>query len=200
VTDHTPTADPFDTAGAAIAFNDRAGRRYGPAMEAVLSDAGFARALAVIGSWPGYAPTPLVAMPGLAAALGVASVHYKDEGGRFGLGSFKALGGAYAVFRLLAARIRATTGLEPTSADLLAGRHRDLVSAVTVTCATDGNHGRSVAWGARLFGARCVIFIHATVSEGRKAAIEAYGAEVVRTAGNYDDSVRTAQAAADDNG
>lgn len=200
MTDPSPTADPFDTAGAAFAFNDRAGRHYGPAMEAVLSDAGLASARAVIGSWPGYAPTPLVPMPGLAAALGVGSVHYKDEGGRFGLGSFKALGGAYAVFRLLATRIRRETGLEPTSDDLLSGRLRDLVAGVTVTCATDGNHGRSVAWGARLFGARCVIFIHATVSEGRKAAIEAYGAEVVRTAGNYDDSVRAAQAAADRNG
>jgi diaminopropionate ammonia-lyase len=65
---------------------------------------------------------------------------------------------------------------------------------ITVTCATDGNHGRSVAWGARLFGCRCVIYIHATVSEGRKAAIEAYGAAVVRTSGNYDQSVQQADA------
>jgi diaminopropionate ammonia-lyase len=65
-----------------------------------------------------------------------------------------------------------------------------------VTCATDGNHGRSVAWGAQLFGCRCVIFIHATVSEGRRAAIARYGAEVVRVAGNYDDSVRHAEATA----
>ncbi len=64
-----------------------------------------------------------------------------------------------------------------------------------MTCATDGNHGRSVAWGAQRFGCNCVIYIHAGVSEGRKQAIERYGATVVRTAGNYDDSVR--QAAAD---
>lgn len=66
-------------------------------------------------------------------------------------------------------------------------------AAITVCCATDGNHGRSVAWGAQNFGCRCVIFIHAGVSEGRKAAIEAYGAEVRRCDGNYDDSVRLAQ-------
>jgi diaminopropionate ammonia-lyase len=63
---------------------------------------------------------------------------------------------------------------------------------LTVTCATDGNHGRSVAWGARLFGCNCVIFIHATVSEGRAEAIRRYGAEVVRVPGNYDDAVRHA--------
>ncbi|MCB1492958.1 MAG: diaminopropionate ammonia-lyase, partial [Rhodobiaceae bacterium] len=63
----------------------------------------------------------------------------------------------------------------------------------TVCCATDGNHGRSVAWGAQTFGCRCVIFIHETVSEGRKAAIERYGAEVRRCKGNYDDSVRAAE-------
>ena len=82
---------------------------------------------------------------------------------------------------------------EPTS---LAGRWRDVVKDITVTCATDGNHGRSVAWGAQLFGCRCVIYIHATVSEGRGAAIADYGAEVVRVPGNYDDSVRHADAQA----
>jgi diaminopropionate ammonia-lyase len=187
------TGDRFAVAGAEVALNPRRSTDYKPGMEAVLSDAAFARAAAVITAWPGYAPTPLISLPGLASALGVGSLAYKDEGGRFGLGSFKALGGAYAVFRLLAAEIRRCTGTEPSVADLIAGRHAEAASAVTVTCATDGNHGRSVAWGARLFGCRAVIVIHATVSEGRKAAIEAYGAKVVRIEGNYDDSVRQAQ-------
>lgn len=182
-------ADLFATAGAAILPNPRRDVVYTPAMDAILSDAGFAEAARVIRSWPGYAPTPLVALPGLASALGVGSVHLKDEGGRFGLGSFKALGGAYAVARLLEAEARRA------GATVAA-----IAPAVTVTCATDGNHGRSVAWGARLFGCRCVIFIHAHVSEGRRAAIAAYGAEVRRTAGNYDDSVREAQATADREG
>jgi diaminopropionate ammonia-lyase len=69
-----------------------------------------------------------------------------------------------------------------------------------VTCATDGNHGRSVAWGANLFHCRCVIFIHATVSEGRAAAIAAYGAEIVRVPGGYDDSVHHAAAIAAEKG
>ena len=65
---------------------------------------------------------------------------------------------------------------------------------ITVTCATDGNHGRSVAWGARTFGCRCVIYVHATVSQGRCRAIAAYGAEVRRVPGTYDDAVRRADA------
>ena len=163
------------------------------AQDAILSDAGLAAARATIGGWPGYAPTPLVALPGLAAELGVAALHYKDEGGRFGLGSFKALGGAYAVARLLQAELSKALG-HAVSMDEVTGRaYPDEAARITVCCATDGNHGRSVAWGAQNFGCNCVIFIHATVSEGRKAAIEAYGAEVRRCAGNYDDSVREAQ-------
>jgi diaminopropionate ammonia-lyase len=121
---------------------------------------------------------------------------YKDEGGRFGLGSFKALGGAYAVYRYVAEAVRAKRGRLPTAAALIAGEDRDIAQSLTVATATDGNHGRSVAWGASLFGARAVIYIHATVSEGRRAAIEAFGAEVRRVAGNYDDSVHRCAAEA----
>jgi diaminopropionate ammonia-lyase len=147
-------------------------------------------ALAEIETWPGYAPTPLRNLPGLAQRLGIAGLRYKDESGRFGLGSFKALGGAYAVYRYIAEAVRAARGIAPSAASLIAGEHRDIANALTVASATDGNHGRSVAWGASLFGARAIIYIHATVSEGRRAAIAAYGAEVRRVPGNYDDSVR----------
>lgn len=150
---------------------DRAGD-YGAEHAAILSQPALAEASAEIRGWPGYAQTPLHALPGLAQALGVASVHYKDEGGRFGLGSFKALGGAYAVGRLLCRLLGAQLGRPVTTRELLAGTHRALTQAVTVSCATDGNHGRSVAWGAQLFGCRCVIYIHATVTEGRRQAIE----------------------------
>ncbi|SFB74342.1 diaminopropionate ammonia-lyase [Tropicimonas isoalkanivorans] len=166
---------------------------YDATQAAVLSDAGFSTAHRTISAWPGYAPTPLLALPGIAAEAGVATLHYKDEGGRFGLGSFKALGGAYAVLRLLAREIATRKGIdEPSVDDILDGTHADVISDVTVCCATDGNHGRSVAWGAQTFGCNCVIFIHGTVSEGRKTAIEAFGADVRRCAGNYDDSVREA--------
>ncbi len=191
----TALLDPFDLLHC---HNAKAapGAPYGPRQRAVLSLDAFERARAEISSWPGYAPTPLHDLAGLAAAAGIARLWYKDEGGRFGLGSFKALGGAYAVERILIERIEAKTGAtEVSPKDLLAGAYRAITEGVTVTCATDGNHGRSVAWGAQRFGCACVIYIHAGVSEGRKEAIEQYGARVVRTAGNYDDSVR--QAAAD---
>jgi diaminopropionate ammonia-lyase len=161
----------------AFVANPRAERRaYGPAERALLGGAAFSEAWSTIRAWPGYAPTPLYALPTLAAQLGIAALHYKDEGPRFGLGSFKALGGAYAV-----ARLAANHGGAP---------------GLTVTCATDGNHGRSVAWGAQRAGCRCVIFVHAGVSAARVAAIERYGAEVRRVPGNYDDSVRHAADAA----
>lgn len=171
-----------------------------PAQDAILGDDAYEAARETISGWPGYAPTPLVALPGLAAEIGVGALHYKDEGGRFGLGSFKALGGAYAVARLLQRQVEEKLGRPVPMAEALSGAHADLVRDVVVCCATDGNHGRSVAWGARTHGCRCVIFIHATVSEGRKAAIEAYGAEVRRCVGSYDDSVREAQATADREG
>ena len=194
----TPSPQPASDAGR-LAFPapliaNAQGRRDAPwtaAQDAILSDAALTEARKAISGWAGYAPTPLHRLPSLAAEAGVASVHYKDEAGRFGLGSFKALGGAYAVARVLVRRA-AEQGVTLTLDDLAAGRAADFARTVTVTCATDGNHGRSVAWGAQRFGARAVIFIHSTVSEGRRAAIARFGAEVRRTPGNYDDSVRIA--------
>ncbi len=133
----------------------------------------FARAHAEIASWPGYAPTPLVDMPGLARRLGLGAVAIKDEGRRFHLESFKALGGAYAVKRLIAA-------------------HRGAAGDPVFATATDGNHGRSVAWGATMCGARSVIFLHEKVSAEREAAIARFGATIRRTPGDYDASVRIA--------
>jgi len=166
---------------------------YGSTRELILNQAGFLAAEHEISRWPGHAETPLHSLPGLAARLGVAALHYKDECGRFGLKSFKALGGAYAVFRILETAVAARHGGQPVdSRRMIAGAYRDTVQTVTVTCATDGNHGRSVAWGAQLFGCRCVIYVHESVSEWRCAAIAQYGAEVIRVPGNYDDSVRHA--------
>lgn len=163
----------------------------------VLPDGGFRRARAEIAAWPGYAPTPLLPLPELATAARVAAIHWKDEGGRFGLGSFKALGGAYAVMKLLQAELSRRGVANSASAEELAGgQYKEATRAITVTCATDGNHGRSVAWGAERFGARCVIFVHETVSQGRRDAIAKYGAEIRVVPGTYDDAVRTAQRAA----
>ena len=158
----------------------------------VLTESGFRRAVAEITAWPGYSPTPLRQLP----PQGFASLHYKDEAGRFGLGSFKALGGAYAVQKLVVGEL-ARAGIRATGAEVFAGRH---APGVTVTCATDGNHGRSVAWGARNCRAACVIFVHPGVTQGRRDAIAAYGAETREVPGNYDDSVRAATAAAQTHG
>ncbi len=168
----------------------RAGSGYPAALTAILSSGRFAAAAAEITAWPGYRPTPLRPLPGLAAALKIAAIGYKDEAPRYGLGSFKALGGAYAVLRHLQRTIAARTGLAPASAALRAGDHAALSRDLTVCSATDGNHGRSVAWGAQQFGCRAVIYIHAGVSEGRRDAIARFGAEVVRHSGTYDDAVR----------
>lgn len=143
-----------------------------------------------IADWPGYAPTPVRVLDRLAGDLGIAALHYKDEGERLGLGSFKALGGAYAVLRLASDRIEAATGTRPSPRDVRNGAFADRLTDLTVVTATDGNHGRSVAWGAQMAGCRCRIYIHADVSPGRQAAMEALGAEVVRIDGDYDASVR----------
>jgi len=178
----------------------RRGEPYGEARRKILNlDAG-REAMAAVSSWPGYRPTPLVDLQGTAAELGVRQVLCKDESQRFGLKSFKALGGAYAVSRLLRRIVSERLGREVTAADIAARRFEDITGGVTVTCATDGNHGRSVAWGARTFGCRCVIFIHSLVSDARAAAIAALGARVERTAGNYDDAVRISSEETERNG
>lgn len=166
----------------------------------VLSHAAANSAFAAISACPLYAPTPLRPLGRLAAGSNVRHVWYKDEAGRFGMGSFKALGGAYAVARLLQEKLARRLGRDVTLPELVGGGLREHTQQMTVACATDGNHGRSVAAGARTFGCRCVIFLHAEVSPGREEAIRAYGAEIVRITGNYDESVLAASQAAGKNG
>ncbi|PDT16646.1 diaminopropionate ammonia-lyase [Rhizobium sp. J15] len=139
-----------------------------------------------------HAVTPLVALPGLARDIGVGAIHVKDEGHRFGLGSFKALGGAYAVIRLVLEQARRKLGRDVDMAELHSEEVRAVAREMTVACATDGNHGRSVAQGAQFVGARAAIFVHAGVSDERVAAIARFGAEMIRVEGTYDDSVREA--------
>lgn len=191
----TPPMNPLTTHPFTLLVNPRfqSAEPYGAERANLLSVPALAQAQAVITSWPGYAVTPLCALPGLARTAGVASIHYKDEGSRFGLGSFKALGGAYAVARLLCRELGQRLGRPVSHTELQSDLAlRQACGDITVTCATDGNHGRSVAWGAQMLGCRCVIYIHATVSDGRKQAIARYGAQVVRTSGNYDEAVQQA--------
>ncbi len=119
-----------------------------------------------ISKWEGYKTTPLITLNKLSKELNLKNIFYKDEDKRFDLKSFKALGGAYAVEKV-------TKG------------NKDIV----VATATAGNHGRSVAWGARRLGLKCKIFISEFVSDARGQAMADLGADVVKVKGNYEKSL-----------
>ena len=140
----------------------------------------------LLGQCPAHAPTPLTSVPELADRLGVASVLIKDERGRMGLGSFKALGAAHAI-----AREAAATDPDDWST-ALAGRIFATASA--------GNHGISVAAGARIFGAQAVIYLSETVPEPFAQRLRKMGAEVVRAGSQYEESMDAALKAAEENG
>jgi len=165
---------------------------YGPQRQAVLSLKKAEHAFETITSWPNYQASDLHLLKSMAKEANIAQIYYKDESTRFGLKSFKALGGAYAVTRFLQEHLSLLNGKEPSMSDLLSGHYKEQLKDVVVSCATDGNHGRSVAWGAQMFGCQCIIYIHRDVSVGRQSAMEAYAAKVIRITGNYDESVRQA--------
>ena len=119
-----------------------------------------------ISSWKGYSPTPLIELNKLSKELNLNKIFYKDESKRFDLKSFKALGGAYAV-------------------EKVSKENKDVI----VATATAGNHGRSVAWGARRLGLKCKIFVSENVSEARGQAMADLGADVIKVKGNYEKSL-----------
>lgn len=134
-------------------------------------------------------PTPLWNLPGAAAQLGVARLSVKDESFRSPLCSFKALGAPIALVRLIM-RLWSMQTVDPTA--LIRGRYREMVTNLAVISATDGNHGKALAAAAQSIGCHCVIVLHANVSVEREQAIAAYGARIIRIAGNYDESVEHA--------
>ena len=171
-------------------LNPRAQRgAYPEELTAVLSPAQGARYAAWLVGWPRVpdAPTPVVSLPAQAERLGLGALALKDEGRRSMLGSFKALGAPVA---LVAEVLRRHPTWDGPS--VLAGRYAEALEGFTVISATDGNHGRSLAAAAQDAGCRCVIVLHAEVSEEREAAIAALGARIVRDSGNYDASVAEA--------
>ena len=143
-----------------------------------------------------YQKTALHSLPNLAAALKLRTVLVKDESERSSLGSFKALGGSHAVIRLVIAEASKRLGYVVQPEQLLDPEVAAIAAGLTFTCATDGNHGRAVASGARIAGARSEVFVHSGVSASRIAAIEAEGAKVTQTSGNYDDSIAAVNDAA----
>jgi diaminopropionate ammonia-lyase len=124
-------------------------------------------AIKSISSWETYNPTPLIKLNKLNEELNLKEIYYKDEDKRFDLKSFKALGGAFAVYKIATDK-----------------------KNITVSTATAGNHGRSVAWGAQRLGLKCKIFISEFVSESRAEAMRNLDAEVIKVKGNYDNSLK----------
>ena len=120
----------------------------------------------VISNWKNYQPTPLLNLEKLSTKLGINNIFYKDESQRFHLKSFKALGGAYAV-------------------EKVAKENKE----ITISTATAGNHGRSVAWGSQKLGLKCKIFISEYVSEARADEMRKLDAEIIRVKGNYEKSL-----------
>ena len=119
-----------------------------------------------VSGWDNYLSTPLISLNKLNEKLKLNKIFYKDESKRFHLKSFKALGGAYAVEKIIK------------------GNDKNVIST-----ATAGNHGRSVAWGAQKNGLECKIFISEFVSESRAKVMRNFGADVIRVKGNYEDSL-----------
>ena len=174
--------------------------KAGDAFERILTRQAFAEAQSEIQKWEGYDATPLETLPALAASIGVGQILYKHEGPRFGLGSFKALGGSYAAQRILQRELTKRLEKPVSLTDIRTGKYQAECGDITLVSATDGNHGRSLAWGCQRFGAPCRIYIHAEVSEGRAQAMRDLGAEVIRIDGDYDASVDLAKREADENG
>jgi diaminopropionate ammonia-lyase len=147
-------------------------------------------------SLPGGQPTPLVELPHLARYLGLDRICVKDESERLGLGAFKVLGAAYAIARLLAERL----GLDRPSFRQLAEQVQRRMPDATLVTATDGNHGKGVAWVARQLGLRAVVYLPSGAAPSRLQAIRELQAEAVLTDLNYDNAVRLARRQADEQG
>ncbi|AOH47042.1 diaminopropionate ammonia-lyase [Selenomonas sp. oral taxon 920] len=150
-----------------------------------------ARAATFHRSLPTYEPTPLADLRRLSAVLGLSRLAVKDESGRFGLNAFKGLGTSYAVARYLAQYLGLAES-EMTYENLTKSEYRDRLRKVTLVTATDGNHGRGIAWAAKLFGLFAHVFMPKGSSTERLANIRGLGAEASFTTYNYDDTVRHA--------
>ena len=146
---------------------------------------------------PGFRVTPLVRLRGLSHRLGLADLRVKDEAGRLNLNAFKILGASYAAAVVLTEMLELSKGAPSLEALTAQG---SALNAFTLITATDGNHGRAVAWVARAVGCRARIYIPGQTSDARSNAITGLGAEVIRVDGNYDDAVLRAATSASEAG
>ncbi len=137
----------------------------------------------------GYRMSPLKSLSGLARILGVGGIWVKDESVRLSLNSFKVLGGSFALYQFLRKRL-GVQDRELTVSELKSDKVRAELGEICFATATDGNHGRGVAWAAMELGMPCVVYVHERTSRPRIRAIEEYGAEIKVIPGTYDDAVR----------
>ena len=150
-------------------------------------------------SFKEYAPSPLVPLPNLAGYLGLGKLFVKDESSRFGLNAFKVLGASYAIGRYLAEKLGKDIS-EISYEELCSDDVRKQLGDITFTTATDGNHGRAVAWAAKQLKQKAVVYMPKGSDPVRLKNIQALGAEASITDLNYDDAVRLAEENAKKNG
>lgn len=148
---------------------------------------------------PDFEPTPLAGLDNLAHYLGVAAIRVKDESFRCGLNAFKVLGASFALSTYLAQKL--ALDIEKTTFNSLkSDKFNDLIRNLTCITATDGNHGRAVAWAARRLGCRAVVYMPRGSSAARLDSIRSLGADADIIDGNYDDAVALAADRARENG
>lgn len=150
-------------------------------------------------SFPVYKKTPLRELKNLAKALGVSDIFVKDESYRFGLNAFKVLGGSYAIGNYIAEKLGVDIDDLPYE-KIVSDEVKEKLGEVTFISATDGNHGRGVAWTARELQQKSIIYMPKGSAEERLSNIRAEGAEASITDLNYDDAVRLADKHANENG
>ncbi len=157
----------------------------------IMSPENVEKARAFHKSFPQYAVTPLARLDGMAARLGLGSLFVKDESYRFGLNAFKVLGGAFAMARYIAGEVGKDIGSVDYAYLTSAQFRRDFGQATFFT-ATDGNHGRGVAWAANKLGQKAVVHMPKGSAKMRFDNIAREGAKVTIEEMNYDDCVRLA--------
>ena len=148
---------------------------------------------------PDYHMTPLVALPNLSQLLGLGGIYVKNESERLRMSSFKVMGGSYAIYRL----VKKLLGKENEDLSyeyLISKECHDALGDIVFCSATDGNHGRGLAWACQKLNHPCKIYVHSETSQPRIDAIKRFGAEVTVVNGNYDDAVRQAALDAEKNG
>jgi diaminopropionate ammonia-lyase len=143
-------------------------------------------------TFPNYFPTPLTTLNGLSETLGVSKIWIKDESHRFGLKAFKVLGASYAVAKYLCEQF----GFDKNDVSFSLFKKpevQELIKNITLATATDGNHGRGVAWTAQQLGCKCVVYMPKGTTQARFENIKSLGADVNIIDGSYDEAVRLAE-------